>query len=366
MAHDWTTLQDRVRERVEELVVSGRELGVQVAAYLHGEKIVDVCAGVADPATGRPVTPDTPFFSYSTGKGLTGTVVHVLAERGELDYDLRIADVWPEFAAHGKGGITLRHALTHTAGVPALPADITPADLADWDRMCAVVAAAEPLWEPGARQGYHAWTYGWLVGETVRRATGRTVSRVLADDVAAPLGVAGELYFGVPNDRLDRVAPLVDDGYAAAMAGFAAQVENLGRVLPPGALTTAELANRREILRADLPATGTLTARAAAKMYAALLGEVDGVRLISPARLAEVSAVAVTGPDWVFGMETSRTLGYAVEAGGFGCSGSGGSLAGAFPDRGLTVAATKNLLRVGGDGDDPMEDLRALIRDAVA
>jgi hypothetical protein len=99
-------------------------------------------------------------------------------------------------------------------------------------------------------------------------------------------------------------------------------------------------------------------------MYAALLGEVDGVRLISPDRLKQVSAVAHTGPDWVFGQEVSRTLGYAVEAGGFGCSGSGGSLAGAFPDRGLAIAATKNLMRVGDD--DPLEDLRALVRDAVA
>ena len=133
---------------------------------------------------------------------MTATVVHVLAERGLLDYDLPIAAVWPEFAQHGKDGVTLRHALTHAAGVPALPAGVTPADLTDWDRMCAIVAASRPLWEPGTTTGYHAWTFGWLVGEVVRRVTGRPVSQVLAEDVAGPLGVADQLFFGVPEARL--------------------------------------------------------------------------------------------------------------------------------------------------------------------
>ncbi|GIF94934.1 serine hydrolase domain-containing protein [Catellatospora citrea] len=359
----WHHLQQRVQQHVDDLVDSGQETGVQVAAYLHGEPIVDVAAGLADPATGRPVTPGTPFFSYSTGKALTSTVVHVLAEQGRLDYDLRIADVWPEFARHGKSGVTLRHALTHTAGLPALPPDVTAVDLADWDRMCAIMADATPVWEPGTAHGYHVWTYGWLVGETVRRATGRTVSQVLAADVAAPLGVPGELLLGVPEQDLDSLAVLSDRSWSDALKQLSAQLPNFDRAVPHGARPDADLGNDRAFLRADVPAVGTVSARAAARMYAALLGEVDGVRLISPARLQAVSTPLTRGPEWTFGMPVRWTLGYAVDGPMIGVGGLGGSLAGALPELGLAVAATKNALAVG-DGD-PMEWLREMIVEAV-
>ncbi|MFC7546006.1 serine hydrolase domain-containing protein [Plantactinospora sp. GCM10030261] len=354
-----TDPQIEVQKTIDELVDSGREIGVQVAAYRHGELIVDACAGVADPVTGRPVTPDTPFHAFSVGKGLTSTVVHVLAERGQLDYDLRIADVWPEFARHGKDAVTLRHALTHSAGVPALPADTTLDDFTDWDRMCAVVAAAEPEWRPGSRHGYHVWTWGWLVGEVVRRVTDRTISQVLAEDVAGPLGVPDELFLGVPEEHLDRVARLVDRNWSDSVAALSAALPNFDRAVPPGARPGADSGNSRDLLRADIPAVGTASARAVAKLYAALLGEVDGVRLISPARLAEVSTVVNAGPDWTFGMQMSRTLGYGVEGGMFGAGGIGGSLAGAAPESGLAVAAMKNSLSVG-DGD-PMEQIRTML-----
>jgi CubicO group peptidase (beta-lactamase class C family) len=362
----WRDLRARVQRTIDELVADGRETGVQVSAYLDGEVIVDAVAGTADPVTGRPVTPDTPFFSFSTGKGVTATVVHVLAEQGRLDYDRPVAEVWPEFARHGKDAITLRHALTHTAGVPALPADTTPEDFTDWDRMCAVLADTTPLWTPGTRSGYHAWTYGWLVGEVVRRVTGRPISRVLADEVAGPLGVPDELFFGVPDRDLDRLAHL--DGRLAdpALEMISSLLVNFDRVAPRRVRPGATLANRRDFLRADVPATATMTARAAAKMFAALIGTVDGVRLISPDRLRTVTEVATSGPDWVFGQEIAMGLGYAVRAdGSFGNDGTGGSLAYAYPGLGLSVAATKNLLGTGGD-DDPMEDLRDLIRAAVA
>jgi CubicO group peptidase (beta-lactamase class C family) len=202
-----------------------------------------------------------------------------LAEQGQLDYDMRIADVWPEFAQHGKGDVTLRHALTHSAGV---------------------------------------------------------------------------------------LARLQDRNWSAALELLSANIRNFDQVVPPGVRTDASLANRRDILRADIPATGTVSARAIAKMYAALMGEVDGVRMVSPQRLREISAVAMQGPNWAFGHEGPKTLGYAVKAGGamFGWGGSGGSLAGAAPEHGLALAATKNSLAFGGG--DPMEDLRTLIPEAVA
>src|SRR5256885_3930319 len=175
--------QKRVQQAIDELVESGTERGVQVAVYRQGERVVDAVAGVADPATGGPVTADTPFWSASPGKGVAATVVHVLAERGVLDYDTPLVAWWPEFGAHGKSTVTLRHVLTHSAGLPALPPDTTVEDLCDWSRMCAKLAAAELWWEPGTKTAYHSHTFGYLLGEVVRRATGRPIGQVLADEV---------------------------------------------------------------------------------------------------------------------------------------------------------------------------------------
>ena len=135
-------LQQQVQEAIDGMVRSGAERGLQVSVYRDGEPVVDAVAGVADPKTGRPVTPETPVYVYSVGKGATATVAHVLAERGAFDYDTPIADLWPEFGANGKETATVRHALTHTVGVPGIPADTTPEDLCDWDKMCAVIADA--------------------------------------------------------------------------------------------------------------------------------------------------------------------------------------------------------------------------------
>ncbi|RBQ09822.1 serine hydrolase [Micromonospora sp. LHW51205] len=361
----WDGLRAEVRDTIDELVSSGREAGVQVAAYLDGVAIVSEHAGLADTTTGRPMTADTPVHAVSTGKGLTATVVHVLAERGRLDYDLPLAAVWPEFARHGKDAITLRHVLTHTAGLPALPADVTPEDFTDWTRMCELLADARPLWEPGERLAYHAWTWGWLLGEVVRRVTGAPVSRVLADEVAGPLGVDRELFLAVPEADLARLARLEDAGLSALMTWAGANLPHFDAVAPPAVRPDTVIGSRPDVLRADVPSVGTMSARAVARMYAALLGPVDGVRLISAARMREVSAPAVRAQEWVFGQESTFGLGYAVEDdGSFGTAGSGGSLAFAYPDLGLTVAAVRN--RLGAGDGDPMEQLRVLVRDRVA
>jgi CubicO group peptidase (beta-lactamase class C family) len=181
-------IQQRVQEAIDRLVDSGAERGLQVTVYRHGEPVIDAVAGVADPATGRPVTPETPFFSYSIGKGVASTVVHVLAECGVLHYDTRIVEPWPEFGAHGKEQATIRHALSQSVGVPGLPPELTVEDLCDWDKMCAIIADAEPWWEPGTRIGYHAVTFGFIIGELVRRATGKPISQVLREEVAHPWG----------------------------------------------------------------------------------------------------------------------------------------------------------------------------------
>jgi CubicO group peptidase (beta-lactamase class C family) len=352
--------QKHVQEAIDHLVESGAERGLQVAVYQHGELVVDAVAGVADPATGRPVTSDTPFFSASTGKSMTSTVVHVLAERGVFGYDTPIVELWPEFGAHGKQAATIRHALTHSVGVPGVPADTTPEDLGDWQKMCAAITDAQPWWEPGTKFGYHALTYGYLIGEIVRRATGKPISQVLREEVAGPLGVADELFFSVPQAELGRLARL-EAGDEPMGAEQIKQLEVMMplffKVAPPAVQPSADLYNRTDFLTSDVPSGGSMSARAVARLYAALLGEVDGVRLISPTRLHEIAAVAVDDVDQIFGNPARMALGYAIgrpmshpsestpppdTATVFGWSGVGGSHASADTATGIAFALTKN------------------------
>jgi CubicO group peptidase (beta-lactamase class C family) len=195
-------LQAEVQAAAGELVAAGTETGLQVAVLRHGRVLADVVSGVEDPQTAKPVSPGTLFYAASTAKGVAASLAHVLAERGDITYDLRLADIWPEYAAHGKEHTTLRHVLLHTAGLPGLPQETTVADLCDWDRVCAALAAAEPWWRPGTRFGYHALTFGFLLGETLRRVTGRTMSELLREVLTGPLGIADEVCFAVPHPLL--------------------------------------------------------------------------------------------------------------------------------------------------------------------
>ncbi|MFL5803407.1 MAG: serine hydrolase domain-containing protein [Roseiflexaceae bacterium] len=347
-------MQKQVQHAIDQLVESGAERGLQVAVYRHGDLVVDAVAGVADSATGRPVTSDTPFYSTSTGKGVTATVVHVLAERGVLSYGTPIVELWPEFGAHGKERATMRHALTHSVGVPAVPANTTPEDLCDWQKICAIIADAEPWWEPGTRAGYHPQTFGYIIGEIVRRATGKPISQILREEVAGPLGVADELFFGVPKSELGRLARLEEA--EGNLEAFAALPDDFPffKVAPRAVQPTAEFGNRADVLTADIPAGGTMTARAVARMYAALLGQVDGVRLVSPERLREITAVAITGEDAIMGNPATWALGYGIGFQGpldsptlFGMAGSGGTAAYADTASGIAIAVTKNRVTYG-------------------
>jgi CubicO group peptidase (beta-lactamase class C family) len=348
-----TDVQKQVQEAIDQLVESGAERGVQVAVYRNGELVVDAVAGVADPATGRPVTSDTPFYNFSIVKGAAATVAHVLAERGLFGYDTPIVELWPEFGAHGKNTVTVRHVLNHSAGVPAIPLDTTPEDLCDWDKMCMAIADARLWWEPGTKVGYHAYTFGYIVGEIVRRVTGKPISQVLREEVAAPLGVADELYFGMPESEHGRLARLEDAEGAAEMTSSMPEDLPMFKAGPAALFPTAQLGNRTDILAADIPAGGKTTARAIARMYAALLGEVDGVRLISAQRLAQATAVSMSGVDEVFGMPSSWGLGYSVGLPGsaasgtphsFGLGGVGGSFAYGDTASGVAYGLTKNRL----------------------
>jgi CubicO group peptidase (beta-lactamase class C family) len=346
-------LQQRIQGAVDELVESGTERGLQVAVYRHGEQVVDAVAGIADPETGRPVASDTPFYAYSVGKGATSSVAHVLVERGLFGYDTPVVELWPEFGANGKESATVRHVLTHTVGVPGIPAETTPEDLCDWDGMCAAIADSEPWWEPGTKTAYHAYPFGYIVGEIVRLATGKLISQVLKEEVAEPLGVADELYFGMPESELGRLARLEDvegsEEFLAAMPDDAPFFKLGPRATTP----TAEFGNRKDILMADIPAGGKTSARATARMYAALMDEVDGVRLVSPERLREISAPAFSGVDQIMGNPVTWALGYSVGQLGsdareaqtvIAMGGVGGSYAYADTATGVAFALTKNRL----------------------
>ena len=353
-------LQGQVHEAIDRLVESGTERGVQVAVYRDGQPVVDAVAGVAAPAGGRPVDAGTVFYNFSVVKGAAATIAHILAERGLFGYDTPVAELWPEFGARGKQAVTVRQVLDHTAGVPGIPLDTTVEDLCDWDKMCAAIADAELWWEPGTKVGYHAYTFGYIVGEVVRRVTGKPISQVLAEEVAGPLGVAGELWFGMPASEQHRLAPLEDEPGAAEMAAqmMASMPPDLPmfRASPPELFPDASFGNRPDVLAADIPAGGKTSARAIARMYAALLGEVDGVRLLPPERLAQATAVSSSGVDEVFGMPTTWALGYGIGGPGgdaqdsptvFGLGGVGGSFACGDTASGLAWAVTKN--RVSND-----------------
>ena len=344
-------IQSRVQKAIDELVESGAERGLQVAVYRNGELVVDATAGIADPSTGREFTSATPVYCFSVVKAAASTLAHILVERGAFGYDTHVAEVWPEFAAHGKEKVTVRQVLNHSAGVPGIPLTTTLEDLCDWDKMCAAIADSELWWEPGTRIGYHAYTFGWIIGEVIRRATRKPLAQALREEISGPLGVADELYFGMPLGEQHRLGVLED---APMPPGF--QMPQMPpdlpmfRAAPMYTMPNAYLGNRSDILAADIPAGGKCSARAIAKMYAALLGEVDGVRLLTPARLREATAVSMSGIDEIFGRPTKWALGYSIGAPGsssetaFGVGGVGGSFAFADPTTGIAFGLTKNRL----------------------
>src|SRR5207302_436849 len=326
--------QKQVQTAINQLVDSGAERGLQVAVYRGADLVIDAVAGAADPASGRPVTPDTPFYSFSVVKAAASTIVHVLAQRGLFEYDTPVVALWPEFGAHGKQSVTVRHVLNHTAGVPGIPLDTTIDDICNWDKMCAAIADEELWWEPGTKVGYHAYTFGYIVGEIVRRATGKKISQVLREAVAGPLGVADEIYFGMPASEQHRLARLEDAPSAGPMPEMPPDLP-MFKAGPMSTFPNATMGNRADVLSADIPAGGKVSARAIARMYAALLTEVDGVRLISAERLREATTVSASGTDEVFGNPSAWGLGYSIGGLGsaqdtrttFGVGGVGGSFA---------------------------------------
>jgi CubicO group peptidase (beta-lactamase class C family) len=366
---------DGVREAFAANLAGGQEVGAAVAVYLHGRQVVDLWGGIADPRTGRPWERDTLQVVYSTTKGVVAACAHLLAQRGELDLDAPVATYWPEFAANGKESVPVRWLLTHQAGLPAIDQPITPAEAIAWEPMVTALAAQRPAWEPGTEHGYHGLTYGWLVGEVVRRVTGRSIGAFLAAEIAAPLGL--DLWIGLPKSehhRVSRILAAVPDFDALSRIDLAALPEPMREVMAayadPTSLTVRSMTvvsppldhNDPDEQAAEMPSTnGICTARALARFYAALIGEVDGHRILTPATLAAATAEQVSGLDRIlripvrigagFGLPTPDAFWYSPTA--FGFPGMGGSLGFADPATGLAFGYVMNHVQEG------VPDLRA-------
>jgi len=346
-----------VQELLEDLVADGTELGLQAVAYRNGAIVIDAAAGIADRDSGQPVDGDTLFTVFSVSKGITATCIHLLAERGQLNYDDPIARYWPEFAAEGKGQVTIRDALTHRAGVPHLPEGISPEGLCDWDGVCAGIAALAPLWEPGTDTGYHAYSFGWILGEVLRRIDGRPIASFVEEEICAPIN-APDIYFGIADAVENRVATLENAPRPEGMP-LPASDALIMRAIPPDVGTTGQVFNRADVRRASIPAAGgIMSARSLARHYGALIGEVDGARLLPAERIATATALQTEATDVVIGVPTRKGLGYFLggprspmseRVSAFGHPGAGGSIGFADPEYGLAVGFTKNMLRTALD-----------------
>jgi CubicO group peptidase (beta-lactamase class C family) len=347
-----------VRDAFAANFVDPGEIGAAVSVVRGGRTVVDLWGGLADAHTDRAWERDTPVLVYSTTKGPTAVCALLLWERGLLDIDAPVADVWPEFAAAGKGAVTTRHLLTHQAGLPVFDEPIAFTECHDADLVAARLAAQTPHWEPGTTHGYHPLTFGWLVGEVIRRVSGRSVGTMLAEEVTVPLGL--DLWIGLPPERevsVARLAPgrfdlagMRPDDPGLVFAAAILDVESLTfRAFsnPPGQFDV-ESFNAPELHQAEWPAAnGIATACALARMY----GELAEDRLLSATTLDEASRQQVAGPDRVLAVDTAFGLGFSLESvmtahapGSFGHEGAGGSVA--FADRayGLGFAYVMNQL----------------------
>ncbi|MGW1192434.1 serine hydrolase domain-containing protein [Streptomyces sp. NPDC002559] len=356
-----------VRAAFEENFRERGELGAAVTVLIAGEPVVDLWGGWADGARTRPWERETLVNVWSTTKGPTALCAHVLADRGLLDLDAPVAVYWPEFAAAGKEAVLVRHLLSHRSGLAGLREPHTLDELYDWDLTTARLAATEPWWEPGTRSGYHALTYGFLVGEVVRRITGLLPGEFLRREVTGPLGI--DFTIGLPEKEADRVAELVVPRTdARTRAGFFARMPPLGVASLLNPPTGAAAANTPQWRAAEIPAAnGHGTARAVAALYGILAGRGvrDGRRILSGAAAERVREGQGVCRDLVLGEglghDTEIALGpwlsgpegsYGPNPRAFGHDGAGGSCGLADPEANLALGYVMN--RMGpGISDDP-------------
>ncbi|MFJ9243513.1 serine hydrolase domain-containing protein [Streptomyces sp. NPDC101776] len=357
-----------VRTAFEENFRDRDELGAAVAVTVDGETVVDLWGGWADEARTRPWERDTLVNVWSTTKGPTALCAHILADRGLLDLDAQVATYWPEFAAAGKENVLVRHLLSHRAGLAGLREPHSLAQLYDWELTTQRLAAMEPWWEPGTRSGYHALTYGFLVGEVVRRVSGLLPSAFLEREVTGPLGI--DFTIGLPEKEAGRAAELVHPPAASSseQAAIFSQLAPAAIAALSNPIAGAAEANTPEWRAAEIPAAnGHGTARAIAALYGVFAGRGSyaGHRVLSPEAAERVREGQGSCRDLVLGAgfahETEVALGlwlsgpngsYGPDPRAFGHDGFGGSCGLADPDRGVSLGYAMN--RMGPHiADDP-------------
>ena len=324
------------------------EPGAAVSIAMDGRPVVDLWAGWADIERKKRWTEDTLVNVFSVGKAVTAICVLQQVERGLLDLDAPFALQWPEFTMNGKEAITLRQVLSHRAGLPAVRNPLPDGAMLDWPVMTEALAAERPWWQPGAKHGYHVNTFGYLVGESARRASGKTIGALLRENIAGPLGA--DFHIGLPEPEHARVAEF---HWPQARANKPETFENEFALMrwntywnPPG-LSGAGWVNRREWRLAEIPSTnGHATARGVARIYSALAhgGAIGGRRILSEEMLREAVSQHSYGTDVVLERTTRFGLGFQLahperrlgpNPGAFGHFGAGGSLGFCDPDAGL-------------------------------
>lgn len=358
------------------------EVGAAISVYQHGQEVVRLWGGVADPDTGRPWREDTLQVVYSATKSAPAACAHLLAQRGQLDLAAPVAEYWPEFAAAGKRDIQVRWLLSHQAGLPVLDHPVPLADALAWEPIVAALAAQAPAWEPGTAHGYHALTYGWLVGEVVRRVSGRSLGTYFAEEIGKPLGL--DFWIGLPAAETHRVSRLVQQPVAPPTTAEAvpeAMRKALAAYADPTSLAVRsamvtdpglDLADPRT-WAAEIPSVnGICTASSLARFYAALIGEVDGVRILDATTLTVATHEQASGVDRVLMVPTRPALGFGLplpeqpwwSPTAFGFPGYGGSLGYADPATGTAFGYVTNGLRVTMTPDPRVTALIEALREA--
>jgi CubicO group peptidase (beta-lactamase class C family) len=361
------------------------DVGAAFALFVGGTKMVDIWGGVADVKKDREWDSATLTLVYSASKGITAIVAHLLAQRGELDLDAPVVSYWPEFGTEGKQNMPVRWLLSHRAGLPTFERRITREEALAWEPAVIALAAQHPLWEPGTTYGYHALTYGWLVGEVIRRATGRSLSQILAEDISRPLGL--DLWIGLPASEESRVSrliaatpPVLDEAALAVIPSD--QLRRIRESTDPSSLAFRTLNpthppfnfNKAALHAAELGAANAITtARALAKLYASTMGEVDGMRLLGPATVAAATKEQSSGIDFVMGVPSRFGTGFQLPFDGslmgprsYGHAGAGGSLAFADPETGVAFAYVMNRMQIFLGPDPRTSGLIEAVRQAVA
>jgi CubicO group peptidase (beta-lactamase class C family) len=362
----------RVRDVFAGAFARGAEVGAALAIVVEGRPVLDLFAGHADLARTRPWRRDTIANVYSTTKGLAALCLLQLVEQGKVDLDAPVARYWPAFAAADKDELPVRWLLSHRAGLAALRAPLPPDSLYDWDAMAAALAAERPWWTPGTKHGYHAITFGWLIGEVVRRVSGRSLGSYLRTAIAGPLGA--DFHVGLPDAEHARVAQM--SPMAAPPPGAPNFIEALAKE-PEGLLARAftnppSIAlgpNHAAWRRAEIPgANGHGDARGIARIYGALArgGAQDGVHVLAPDTIELAREEQSFGPDAVLQLSTRIGLGFMLPQAArdarfgpseraFGHPGAGGSIGFADPDAKLGFGYVMNKM-----GPSILVDARAL------